>query len=38
VLQITQPDIRSWTPLHYACYHGHGAIVEMLLRRGAAYV
>jgi calmodulin len=26
----------GWTPLHYACYQGHGEIVDILLAAGAA--
>jgi ankyrin repeat protein len=28
-------DWKNWTPLHWAAYRGHAAVVELLLARGA---
>jgi uncharacterized protein len=33
-INITDGD-KQWTPLHYAAYHGHPAVAQALLKRGA---
>ena len=32
---VNEKDNREWTPLHYASFHGHNEVVELLINRGA---